>query len=132
MVLTMQAKKTFKQVIANLRDILMHSDSYLFELFVGALHLFILPLAILEVGHLWHIQLMGVLVGAFQLYAVGMKDIYCRYKACQFAFILAAITVVHYAVIGMMHGSHLGWALVAVMSLINLIRTFKEKIYRGI
>jgi hypothetical protein len=120
-----------KQIIINLKDILMHSDSYLFELFVGALHLFILPLAILEVGHLWHIQLMGVLVGAFQLYAVGMKDIYCRYKACQFAFILATITVIHYVVIGMMHGSHLGWSLIAVMAFINLIRTFKEKVYRG-
>ena len=120
-----------KQVAANLRDILLYSDSYLFELFVGALHFIILPLAILEVGWLWHIQLMGVLVGGFQLYSVGLKKLKYRVVACQFAAILAVLTCVHYASMGMLKGSHLGWCLVSVMALLNLYRTFKEKLHRG-
>lgn len=118
-------------VIRNLRDILLYSDSYLFELFVGALHLFILPLAILEIGWLYHIQLFGLGIGAFQLYAVGMKDLKCRVYACQGAFLLALLSVVHYIEHGMMKGSHLGWALVLVMAGLNLFRTFKEKLIRG-
>lgn len=120
-----------KRVIKNLRDILLYSDSYLFELFVGALHFFILPLAILEIGWLLDVQILGVLIGGFQLYSVGMKDMRCRYYACLAAFILAMITVVHYALVGMMAGSQLGWALVTLMAFINLYRTFNEKLSRG-
>lgn len=119
------------QVIRNLRDILLYSDSYLFELFVGALHFMILPLAILEIGWLYHIQVFGLLIGGFQLYAVGMKDLKCRVYACQGAFLLALMSVIHYIEVGMMHGSHLGWALVLVMAFLNLYRTFKEKLHRG-
>ena len=120
-----------KQVIKNLRDILLYSDSYLFELFVGALHFFILPLAILEIGWLLDVQILGIVVGGFQLYSVGVKDMVFRYYACLFAFIVAMITVVHYAVVGMLAGSQLGWALVAFMAFINLYRTFNEKLHRG-
>ena len=115
----------------NLNDILFYSDSYLFELFVGALHMFILPFAILEIGLLLDVQILGLLIGGFQLYSVGMKDMRCRYYACLAAFILAMITVVHYALVGMLAGSQLGWALVTVMAFINLVRTFQEKLHRG-
>ena len=120
-----------KQVVKNLRDILLYSDSYLFELFVGSLHFFILPFAILEIGMLLDVQILGFLIGGFQLYAVGMKDMKCRYYACLLAFILALITVVHYFLVGMLSGSQLGWALVAFMAFINLYRTFNEKLHRG-
>ena len=115
----------------NLKEILFYSDSYLFELFVGSLHLFILPFAILEIGILLDVQILGVLIGGFQLYSVGMKHMTCRYYACLAAFILAMITVVHYALVGMLAGSQLGWALVTVMAFINLVRTFQEKLHRG-
>jgi len=115
----------------NLKDILFYSDSYLFELFVGSLHMFILPFAILEIGVLLDVQILGVLIGGFQLYSVGMKDMTCRYYACLAAFILAMITVVHYALVGMLAGSQLGWALVTAMAAINLVRTFQEKLSRG-
>lgn len=115
----------------NLKDILFYSDSYLFELFVGSLHMFILPFAILEIGVLLDVQVLGVLIGGFQLYSVGMKDMTCRYYACLAAFILAMITVVHYALVGMLAGSQLGWALVTAMAAINLVRTFQEKLHRG-
>lgn len=119
------------QVIRNLKDILLYSDSYLFELFVGLLHAFILPLAILEIGWLYHIQIGGLAIGLFQLYAVGRKDLKCRVWACQGAFLLALMSVIHYIEEGMLHGSHLGWGLVLVMALLNLVRTFKEKLIRG-
>lgn len=120
-----------KTVIKNLRDILFYSDSYLFELFVGALHFMILPFAILEIGWLYDVQVLGFLIGGFQLYSVGTKTIKYRVTACLLAFILASITVIHYALVGMMAGSQLGWALVAFMAFINLYRTFNEKLHRG-
>jgi small-conductance mechanosensitive channel len=129
---TQRSVQRLRIVGKNLRDILLYSDSYLFELFVGALHFFILPLAILEIGWLLDVQILGVLIGGFQLYSVGMKDMRCRYYACLFAFILAMITVVHYALVGMMAGSQLGWALVTLMAFINLYRTFNEKLHRGV
>lgn len=120
-----------KTALKNLREILLFSDSYLFELFVGALHLLILPLAILEIGWLFHVQAAGVLVGGFQLYAVGMKDLKCRVWACQAAALLALLSVIHYLEAGMLNGSQLGWFLVLIMAVLNLYRTFKEKLYRG-
>lgn len=128
---TKRSVKRLKIVGRNLRDILFYSDSYLFELFVGALHMFVLPFAILEIGVLLDVQILGFLIGGFQLYAVGMKDMKCRYYACLGAFILAMITVVHYFLVGMLSGSQLGWALVSVMAFINLVRTFQEKLHRG-
>ena len=131
---TSTAKRSIQRlsiVGRNLKDILFYSDSYLFELFVGSLHMFILPFAILEIGLLLDVQILGVLIGGFQLYSVGMKDMTCRYYACLAAFILAMITVVHYALVGMLAGSQLGWALVTVMAFINLVRTFQEKLHRG-
>lgn len=119
-----------REVLKNLKEILLYSDSYLFELFVGALHLFILPIAILEIGWLYDIQIMGIAVGGFQLYSVGKKNLKYRVWACQFAAILAILTCVHYGVLGMLIGSRLGWCLVSVMALLNLYRTFKEKLYR--
>lgn len=119
------------RVLRNLKEILLYSDSYLFELFVGALHCLVLPLAILEIGWLLHIQILGLLIGGFQLYAVGMKDLKCRVWACQAAALLALMSVIHYAEVGMLNGSQLGWALVLVMAFINLYRTFREKLYRG-
>jgi len=131
---TSTAKRSIQRlsiVGRNLKDILFYSDSYLFELFVGSLHMFILPFAILEIGVLLDVQILGVLIGGFQLYSVGMKDMTCRYYACLAAFILAMITVVHYALVGMLAGSQLGWALVTAMAAINLVRTFQEKLHRG-
>jgi hypothetical protein len=131
---TSTAKRSIQRlsiVGRNLKDILFYSDSYLFELFVGSLHMFILPFAILEIGLLLDVQILGVLIGGFQLYSVGMKDMTCRYYACLAAFILAMITVVHYALVGMLAGSQLGWALVTAMAAINLVRTFQEKLHRG-
>jgi len=131
---TSTAKRSIQRlsiVGRNLKDILFYSDSYLFELFVGSLHMFILPFAILEIGVLLDVQILGVLIGGFQLYSVGMKDMTCRYYACLAAFILAMITVVHYALVGMLAGSQLGWALVTAMAAINLVRTFQEKLSRG-
>lgn len=120
-----------KEVISNLRDILFYSDSYLFEFFVGALHFLVLPLAILEIGWLWHVQLSGLLIGGFQLYAVGTKNLRCRVIACKGAAGLALLTAVHYLEVGMLNGSQLGWALILVMAILNLYRTFKEKLIRG-
>lgn len=119
-----------RQVLYNLRDIVLYSDSYLFELFVGVLHFAVLPLAILEVGWLPHVQVLGLLVGGFQLYAVGMKDLKCRVWACQGAFLLALLSVIHYAEAGMLSGSQLGWFLILIMAFVNLYRTFKEKLHR--
>ena len=120
-----------KQVVKNLRDILLYSDSYLFELFVGALHFLILPFAILEIGWLLDVQILGFLIGGFQLYSVGTKAIKFRVTACLLAFIFATINVLHFAVVGMLSGSQLGWGLVAFMAFINLYRTFNEKLHRG-
>ena len=120
-----------KQVVVNLKEILFYSDSYLFELFVGALHMFILPFAILEIGILPHVQIGAFLIGGYQLYAVGTKSLKCRVMACKGAFLVSLMSVVHYYEASMLNGSQLGWALVMLMALLNLYRTFKEKLIRG-
>ena len=120
-----------KQVIKNLRELFLWSDSEPNEILIGMLHAFILPLAILEIGNLWFMQVVSIVAGLFQLYAVGTKDIWCRRLACIIAMVVSCLTVVDYITAGMMKGSQLGWFLILVFSLWNLIRVSREYHYKN-
>ena len=120
-----------KQIISNLKELFLWSDSEPNEILIGLLHAFILPFAILEIGSLWFIQVLAVSAGLFQLYAVGSKDIWCRRLACIIAMVISSATVVNYITAGMMKGSQLGWFLILVFTLWNLIRVSKEYHYKN-
>ncbi len=120
-----------KQILKNLKELFLWSDSEPNEILIGALHAFVLPFAILEIGNIWYLQLAGILGGLFQLYSVGTKDIYCRRIACIVAMTISFATVVDYITAGMMKGSQLGWFLILVFTLWNLIRVSKEYHYKN-
>ena len=114
------------------REILLYSDSHCLELMFGMLHAFILPLAMFELGEPWVLlQIGAVFAGLFQLHSLLVRGcIHSRKKAVQMACIVSVATVMNFTLAGMMKGSHLGWALVLVMNLWNLVRLTRESLHR--
>lgn len=112
------------------KDILLFSDPEPNELLIGILHLAILPFAMLELGKPWvALQLGAHLVGAFQLWCVLYSgELSHRKLAVQLAAIVSVCTVVNYSTAGMMKGSHLGWLLIMVFAVWNLVRVTREQI----
>lgn len=116
-----------KRVLKNLKDIITYSDSEFLELLIAFLHFILLPAAILiEVGLRIEVQALAVLGGLFQLYAVGTKDLTCRYIACYTAVVISALTVLTYIGAGMLNGSRYGWVMISIASVINLYRVAKQ------
>lgn len=121
-----------KKGLARAKQIMLYSDSEPNEILIGVLHMAILPFAMFEIGEPWVLlQLSAHLVGAFQIYCVLYDGrIKMRQVAVQLAVIVSIMTVVNYTMAGMMHGSHLGWLLICVFAIWNLIRVARENIHR--
>tara|TARA_R110000796_G_scaffold24946_4_gene70865 strand:+ start:556 stop:927 length:372 start_codon:yes stop_codon:yes gene_type:complete len=115
-----------KKIFSNLKELFLWSDSEPNEILIGLLHAFILPIAILEIGSLWFMQVIAISSGLFQLYAVGTKDIWCRRLACFISVVVSFTTVVDYITTGAMKGSQLGWILIFIFAVWNLTRVSKE------
>jgi len=119
--------------IARARQILLYSDSEPNELLIGILHMGILPFAMLEIGKPWvGLQIGAHIVGAFQLYCVLYRgDLKYRQIATQLATLVSIATVCNYTIAGMMQGSHLGWLLICVFAIWNLVRVTRERIQKS-
>ncbi len=111
------------------KHIFLYSDSEPNEVLIGILHAVILPVAMLEIGEPYPgLQLIASLVGFFQLYAVLWDGgLFLRRVAVQLAVIVAIATVVNYCMVGMLWGSHLGWLLILVFAIWNLVRVAREE-----
>lgn len=114
------------------KEIMMYSDSEPNEVLIGVLHMLILPFAMFEIGKPWMLlQISAHLVGAFQIYCVLFDgSIKMRQIAVQLAVVVSIMTVVNYTFAGMMQGSHLGWLLICVFAIWNLIRVTRENLHR--
>lgn len=121
-----------KKGLARAKQIMLYSDSEPNEVLIGILHMAILPFAMFEIGTPWVLLQVGAhLVGAFQLYCVLYNGrIQMRQVAVQLAVIVSIMTVVNYSMEGMMHGSHLGWLLICVFAIWNLVRVTRERLHR--
>ena len=117
-----------KTGLARAKQIFLYSDSEPNEVLIGILHMFILPFAMMEIGKPWlALQVGAHLIGAFQLYCVLYNGkLIMRKIAVQLAVIVSIMSVVNYTLAGMMHGSHLGWLLIMVFAIWNLIRVTRE------
>lgn len=99
---------------------------------IGILHMCILPFAMMEIGEPWFLlQVMAHLVGGFQLYCVLYDGrLMMRKIAVHLATMVSIATVANYTMAGMMKGSHLGWLLIMVFAVWNLIRVTREEMLR--
>lgn len=115
------------------KHILMYSDSEPNELLIGMLHALILPFAMLELGDPFlMLQLLASAAGFFQLYAVLWNgSLRIRKYAVIAAVIIAISTVVNYYMADMLYGSHVGWLLILVFAIWNLVRVEMESLARG-
>jgi len=52
-----------------------------------------------------------------------------RAHAVKIACLIAVATVLNYTIEGMLHGSNVGWLLVLVFAIWNIIRVEKQKTY---
>ena len=116
--------------LARAREILLFSDSEPNELLIGILHLVILPFAMFEIGEPWiFLQIGAHLAGAFQLWATLYSGkLIHRKMAVQVATLVSLCTCANYTLAGMMSGSHLGWLLILVFAIWNLIRVTREQL----
>lgn len=115
------------RVIANIKDILTYSDSEFLELLIAFLHFLLLPLAIyVELGMQPIVQALAVVGGLFQLYAVGIRNLTCRYISCYVAVLVSLFTVETYYTEGLLEGSRYGWLMISVAAIINLFRVGKQ------
>lgn len=114
------------------RSILLYSDSEPNEMLIGILHAGILPFAMFEIGTPWPgLQIGAHLVGVFQLWCVLYSgSLKHRKWAVQLATLVSIATVCNYTIAGMMHGSHLGWLLICIFAIWNLIRVTREQYHK--
>ena len=114
------------------KQIFLYSDSEPNEVLIGLLHALILPFAMLEMIDPNNFMQIGAsFVGFFQLYAVLYNGkLRIRMIAVQLATLVAIMTVVNYAMAGMLHGSHFGWLLILIFAIWNLIRVTREHIHQ--
>lgn len=117
-----------KRGLARAKQIFLYSDSEPNEVLIGILHMCILPFAMLEIGKPWFLLQIGAhVIGAFQLYCVLYNGtLQMRKIAVQLACLVSIATVCNYTMAGMMHGSHLGWLLICVFAVWNLVRVTRE------
>jgi hypothetical protein len=123
-----------RKALKRAREIFLYSDSEPNEVLIGILHMVILPFAMLEIGSPWiMLQIVAHLVGAFQLFAVLFAGSLKMRKAATLAATLVAIaTCANYTMAGMMNGSHLGWLLIMIFAIWNLIRVTREDAKRAV
>lgn len=123
-----------RKALKRAREIFLYSDSEPNEVLIGILHMVILPFAMLEIGTPWIVlQIVAHLVGAFQLFAVLFEgSLKMRKMATLAATLVAIATCANYTMAGMMRGSHLGWLLIMIFAIWNLIRVTREEAKRGV
>ena len=128
-----QKDTTMKKTgLGRAKEIFLYSDSEPNEVLIGILHMLILPFAMFEIGEPWApLQIGAHLVGAFQLYCVLYNGtLKMRKVAVQLATLVSIATVANYTMAGMMKGSHLGWLLICIFAIWNLIRVTREELYK--
>ena len=119
-------------VLKNLKTIITYADSEFLELLIAVLHTFLLPVAVIsEMGFKWHIIIIAILGGSFQLYSVGIRNLKCRYYSCAIATVVSLWTALEYTLNGLMieAPSRYGWLIIAFAAVVNQIRIAKQ--YRG-
>ncbi len=115
------------------RDIFWYSDSEPNEILIGMCHLAILPFAIFTdfIIPNWLLAVGGMICGGFQVYAAAWCGcINRRLLAVQLAVIIGVGTCVNLYSQGILNGSRLGWVLICVFAIWNMIRVFHEKLVR--
>jgi len=120
-------EKGYKRAIA----IFKYSDSEPNEVFTSILHAFILPMALWTEMFSSPLLVVGsILCGLFQGWAVLWDGrLAMRAHAVKIACLIAVATVLNYNIEGMLHGSNVGWLLVLVFAIWNIIRVEKQKTY---
>jgi xanthine/uracil permease len=109
--------------------IFKYSDSEPNEVFTAILHTFILPMALWSEMFTSPMLIVGsILCGLFQGWAVLWDgSLKMRGHAVKVACLIAIATVLNYYMEGMLHGSNVGWLLVMLFAIWNIIRIENQK-----
>ena len=112
-------------------NIFKYSDSEPNEVFTAILHAFILPMALwTEMFSSPFLVVGSIACGLFQGWAVLWDGrLSMRAHAVKIACLIAVATVLNYTIEGMLKGSNVGWLLVLIFSVWNIIRVEKQKTY---
>ena len=118
-------------MIKRLLNIWEHSDSQPTEITLGICNFILTPLAtIIELGLMPVFNVLLVLVGLFQLFAVANGCINYRVRAAFLSFTLFIITLSLYIICcGLKDASHYGWVVLVISSFGSLRRLKKEQLH---
>ena len=121
-----------KQIAKKIKTIYLFSDSEPNELLISFVHMLALPAAICVDMNNPYIPLVigGILVGAYQFYAVVCGCLSKRLRAAKLAFLVAIVTVMNLSMMGLLNGSRFGWLIIMLFAGWNLVRVQQEKHYR--
>lgn len=122
-----------KKGLKRVNEIFWYSDSEPNELLIGMCHLVVLPLAIYTdfLVPNWMLAVGAMISGGYQLYAAAWCGcINRRLFAVQLAVLIGVGTVVNLIRQDILNGSRLGWIIILLFALWNMVRVFNEKIYR--
>lgn len=119
--------------LSKIKELFWYSDSEPNELLIACCHTFCLPLTIwveFEVRNSFLIVL-GIISGLIQFYSILWKDcLKYRLLATQFAVLISIGTIYNLWEQNLLYGSRVGWVIIGVFALWNMIRVFKEKIVK--
>lgn len=122
-----------KKGLKRVSEIFWYSDSEPNELLIAVCHLVILPLAIHTdfVVKNYFLAVMAVISGGYQLYAAAWCG--ClgkRLMAVQLAVLVGVGTVVNLIRQDILNGSRVGWVIILLFAIWNMIRVFNEKVVK--
>lgn len=120
---------------AKFKELFWYSDSEPNEVLIALCHVFALPAALcVDFDNPSGILIAaGIFAGSFQMWAVLWNGtLRMRLLAVQIAALIAIGTVENLIVGGLMNGSRIGWGIICVFAIWNVVRVFKEKLDKGI
>lgn len=122
------------QGLKRAKDIFLYSDSEPNEVMIGLCHTIALPCTLVTDMHTTSYLFIGIAMsaGLYQLWSALFSGcLEHRLRAVQFASVIALLTIENLYSVGSLKGSSVGWCIIFLMSVWNLIRVYKEKLARN-
>ena len=122
------------QGLKKVKELFWYSDSEPNEILIAFCHVVALPAALcVEFDNPSFVLISaGILAGSFQMWAVLWNGtLRMRLIAVQIAALISLGTCENLVASGLMNGSRVGWVIIMIFALWNVVRVYKEKLERN-
>ena len=122
------------QGLKKVKELFWYSDSEPNEILIAFCHVVALPAALcVDFDNPSFVLISaGILAGSFQMWAVLWNGtLRMRLIAVQIAALISLGTCENLVASGLMNGSRVGWVIIMIFALWNVVRVYKEKLERN-